>query len=356
MSLPEISVVITFFREGDVFRETIESALSQTHSRTEVVLVDNNANTETREIADNYAKRYPQSVRVVHEPMQGVAASKNRGLLESRGEYVAILDGDDLMESERLSLQKEAIESRPGISLVSTWYDRVSMDNKTVVRKDVSETEPSIWLETQKILRDLFPLSPESGNGSSLHFPLISTAFFRRETALKAGGFNNAFNPRWFEDIDFFVRMYSLGEFLKIPRSLVRYRISSPEAMEVKLKQMDWFGLCRQRGLFYRILWERFGNQSSKASEVFARLGALWYRHESINFFRYKQGRSMGRRMLENALRRNPQDSESRKLWAKSFLPQGLFPRLFWFKEILDLPIPEGATQEMIDTLFQENN
>ena len=157
MASPEISVVITFFREGELLRETVESALAQSFDDREVVLVDNNADSLTREIAQGYADRYPGTVRYVLEPLQGVAASKNRGLRESRGRFVAILDGDDLMAPDRLALQREAFLGTPGASLASTWYDRVSMDNKTVVRANVSETEPSIWFDTQEILRDLFP-------------------------------------------------------------------------------------------------------------------------------------------------------------------------------------------------------
>ena len=353
MNPPDVSVVITFFREGEILRETIESALGQTYQDTEVVLVDNNADPLTRQVAQKFASQFPDSVRLVHEPIQGVAASKNRGLIESRGEFVAILDGDDLMHPERLALQREAFRENPGLALVSTRLDRVSMDNKIEVRKDISQTEPTIWLETERILKDLFPLSPFSGSGQSLHFPLISTAFFKKKTAMDAGGFNNAFNPRWFEDIEFFLRMHEKGEFYKVPRSLVRYRISSPEAMEVKLNQMDWVGLCRQRDLFYRILWERFGNPAPRTAGVFRRLKALWFRHESYNFFRYEQGVPLGKKMLKHSLKNNPRDFTTWKMWIKSQFPQTMHPRLLWFRELLKEPLPAGATQEMVDGLFQ---
>ena len=355
MSKPDVSVVITFFREGAVLRETIESALDQTYPDTEVVLVDNNASPETRQVALDYVARFPQTVRLVHEPIQGVAASKNRGLIESRGEFVAILDGDDLMLPERLSLQREAFRNNPKLSLVSTWLDRVSMDNQIEVRKNIRQTEPNIWLETEQIVKGLFPIStfPQSGSGETLHFPLISTAFFRKETAIKVGGFNNAFNPRWFEDIEFFIRMYEMGEFYKVPQSLVRYRISSPEAMEVKLKQMDWLGLCRQRDLFYQILWNRFGDDTPKTASVFKKLKALWYRHESFNFFRYRQGTSLGKRMLEHAIKNNPRDLTAWKLWLKAQFPQAMHPKLFWFGELQGDPLPSGATIETVDTLFR---
>lgn len=352
MASPEISVVITFFREGELLRETVESALAQTFDNREVVLVDNNADPLTRGIAQGYAERYPGTVRYVLEPIQGVAASKNRGLRESRGRFVAILDGDDLMAPDRLALQREAFLGTPGASLVSTWYDRVSMDNKTVVRANVSETEPSIWFDTQEILRDLFPRGAGSGKGETLHFPLISTAFFERETALAAGGFENRFNPRWFEDIEFFLRMYARGEFVKVPRSLVRYRISSPEAMEIKKKQMDWVGLLRQRDLFFRILREHFDDRTPETEEIFRRLAGLWLRHESVNFLRYRTGRELGRRMLERAIRADSSSVDAWKMWGKTRLPQFLYPSLFWFGSWMEGPLPAGATRELVESVF----
>ncbi|EQD24555.1 MAG: Glycosyl transferase, family 2, partial [Leptospirillum sp. Group IV 'UBA BS'] len=191
MASPEISLVIPFFREGELLREAMECALGQTAGDVETVLVDNNADPDSRRVAMEFSGRYPKSVRLVHESLQGACASRNRGLREARGRFVAFLDGDDLMDPDRLRLQREAFLENPGTALVSAWYDRVSMDNRSVVRRNVSETEPSIWLESQKILRDLYPAGPGSGSGSTLHFPLLSTTFFERETALSAGGFED---------------------------------------------------------------------------------------------------------------------------------------------------------------------
>ena len=349
---PEISTVITFFREGEILKETIESALDQTNQDFEVLLVDNNADAQTRKVAESFVCRFPRIVRLVHEPIQGIAASKNRGLYESRGEFIALLDGDDLMLPERLARQREAFQENPRLSLVSTWYDRISMDNRTIVRKNVSQTEGKLWQETQRILKDLYPCSKESGRGESLHFPLPSSIFFRRQTALDAGGFNNAFNPRWCEEFEFFLRMHEKGEFYKVPESLVRYRVSSPEAMKIKMQQIDWVGISRHMDLLYRVLWENFGHKSPNSKEIFRRLRALWFRHESFNFFRYENGTSLGKKLLVHSLKANPTDLDTWKLWIKAQLPKMIHPQLFWFDELLQEPLPEGANHIFVDGLF----
>lgn len=353
MASPDTSVLITFFREEGVLKDTIESALSQGFSDMEILLVDNNASPENRAVAEQYVSRYPKTVRLVHEAVQGVCSARNTGFRECRGTFIAILDGDDLMHPDRLSLQRAVFDDNPALSVVSCWYDRVSMDNKTVSRANVKQTEPTIWLETEEILKGLFPVSKTSGSGKTLHFPLTSTALFRREQALEAGGFNLIFNPRWYEDVEFFIRMHEMGEFHKVPVSLVRYRISSPEAMEVKQKQMDWLGLCRQLGVFYQVLWERYGNQETTTQKIFERLRALWFRHSSFYFLRYEKDRGLGTRMLSHSLRLNPRDMVTWKLWMKSSLPKSLHPKLFWFDSLNQDPLPPGANEEMVDRFFQ---
>ncbi len=353
MATPEVSIVITLYREGDLLRESVDSALSQTFDQCEIVLVDNNADPLTQSVAKEFVARYPRSVRLVHETVQGACSARNRGIAESRGRFVAFLDGDDLADPQRISLQRERFLSTSGLSLVSGWYDRVSMDNKQVVRKDVSATEPVIWLETQRILKNLFPVGPESGGGETLHFPLTSTTFFERETALAVGGFDTRLNPRWFEDIEFYLRMYAKGEFYKIPQSLARYRIASPEMMEVKRRQMDRVGFLLHMDRFYQILWENFGQSSPAVVKVFHKLAALWLRHESLTFLQYQEGKGLGVRMLDRSLRSDPLSIESWKLRLKAELPHSSYPRMFWFDDFIPGPLPSAATRGLVDSVFQ---
>lgn len=353
MGVPEVSIVITLYREGDLLRESVDSALAQTFEDCEIVLVDNNADPATQAVAKDFEARFPRSVRLVHESVQGACSARNRGIAESRGRFVAFLDGDDLADPQRISLQRERFLNTSGLSLVSGFYDRVSMDNKRVVRKDVSVTEPVIWLETQKILKDLFPVGPGSGRGETLHFPLTSTTFFERETALAVGGFDTRLNPRWFEDIEFYLRMYTKGEFFKISRSLARYRIAAPEMMEVKRRQMDWVGFLLHMDRFYRILWENFGKSSKEVTRIFHKLAALWLRHESLSFLRYQEGKDLGVRMLDRSLKSDPVAIESWKLRLKAELPHGFYPRMFWFEDLISGPLPPKATRGLVDSIFQ---
>ncbi|MCL5259732.1 MAG: glycosyltransferase family 2 protein [Nitrospirae bacterium] len=352
MSAPVISVVITMYREGELLAETIESILRQTCQDFEIVLVNNNADPLTVTVANRYREKYPEKIRIVHEPIQGVSAAKNRGIIESRGTYIALHDGDDLSHPERLHLQFQAMKENPSLAFVGSWFDRVGPDGKEIIKQDVSGAAPYFWLRTEQIIKKLYPERPLSDPSSPLNFALISTTFFKRETAIHVGLFDTRFNPRWFEDFEFLTRLYDTGEVLKIPRSLLRYRMHTPERATILRKQMNWLAVIRHLDLFYNILWDRYQSRTPDAPEIFRELRAFWLTYVSGFFLEHKKGRILGKMALGRALKENRQDPYIWKLWGKSLLPQSLYPKLFWFDELNPSPLPEGANEHLVKGLF----
>lgn len=352
MSNPEVSVVITMYREGDLLAETIESILSQTFQDFEIVLVDNNADPLTVNQARSFQKAYPDKIRIVHEPIQGVSAAKNRGILESRGNYIALHDGDDLSHPRRLEIQWNTFKTHPDISFVGSWFDRVGPDGKQIIKKNISGSAPHFWFRTEQIIKKLYPERSSPDPSCPLNFSLISTTFFRKETAISVGLFDNRFNPRWFEDFEFLTRLYEKGEVVKIPQSLLRYRMHTPERAAILRKQMNWVALIRHLDLFYQILWERYHHRTPESPEVFRELRAFWLSYISGFFLEYKKGRKLGRIALNRAISENFRDTNIWKLWGKSFLPHSLYPKLYWFDELNHSLLPEEADENMVRGLF----
>ena len=352
MTNPVISVVITMYREGELLAETIDSILCQTFQDFEIVLVDNNADPLTIKTANRYKDNHPDKIRIVHEPVQGVSAAKNRGILESRGTYIALHDGDDLSHPERLSLQLETILKNPEISFVCSWFDRVGPDGNQTIKKDISEATPSFWFRTEQIIKKLYPERTSPDPASPLNFSLISTTFFKRQKAIDIGLFDDRFNPRWFEDFEFLTRLYEVGEVIKIPKSLLRYRMHTPERAAILRKQMNWLAIIRHLDLFYTILWERYKNRTPDAPEIFRELRAFWLTYVSGFFLEQEKGRPLGRLALRRALNENSQDLDIWKRWGKTYLPQRLYPKLFWFDELNPNPLPDGADEQLVQGLF----
>lgn len=79
---PAVSVVIPCYHGKNLLAEAIESVLLQTHQDFEIVLVDNNADPESKAVMEKFRKAYPNKIRIVFEPDQGVCSARNRGKMD----------------------------------------------------------------------------------------------------------------------------------------------------------------------------------------------------------------------------------------------------------------------------------
>ena len=113
---------ITIFLDAETFlREAIESVLAQTYANWELLLVDDGSTDGSTEIALGYARLYPQRIRYLeHEGHRnrGMSASRNLGIPHARGEYIALLDADDVWLPLKLERQVAILESDPESAMV----------------------------------------------------------------------------------------------------------------------------------------------------------------------------------------------------------------------------------------------
>ena len=101
--MPAVSVIIPTYDRPRLLRRAVESARSAGES-VEVVVVDDASTDETAEVCRKLA-----GIKYVRlERNQGVAGSRNAGIQQARGEFLAFLDGDDLWEPHKLSRQVKA--------------------------------------------------------------------------------------------------------------------------------------------------------------------------------------------------------------------------------------------------------
>jgi len=104
--MPTVSVVIPCYNAAHFIRETIESALAQTFPPLEVLVIDDGSTDDSAVIAGSIDPR----VRVITQPNQGESVARNRGIGEARGEWIALLDADDLWKPTKLECQLAVAE------------------------------------------------------------------------------------------------------------------------------------------------------------------------------------------------------------------------------------------------------
>lgn len=109
-----ISVPMCVYNGETYLAEAIDSVLAQTYPNVEVILVDDGSTDRSADIARGYGDR----VRYIYQPNMGIGAARNRGLAASRGEFIAILDADDLWIPEKLTLEYQEMMKHPEAGMV----------------------------------------------------------------------------------------------------------------------------------------------------------------------------------------------------------------------------------------------
>ena len=126
MNRPRISVVVPFFDNGDVLGDCLHSIAAQTFTDLEVIMVDDGSTDNGPEIARKWAESDSRFL-LVHSQNGGPGGARNRGVEHARGEYLAFVDGDDMLPAHAYEVLLHTLESS-GSDFVSGAVNRVSTE------------------------------------------------------------------------------------------------------------------------------------------------------------------------------------------------------------------------------------
>ena len=327
-----VSVIIPFCREGKLLEPTIQSVLNQTFRDFEIILVNNNATDESLQIVHAFTQSYPDRIRLVHETDQGACSARNSGIKAANGEYIALLDGDDLMKPDRLRYQFDFLSSRTNVVLLSCHHDLLSHDGSTVLeenRPDFGYGSQNM-LEWKSCLHKLFqPFSLPHYESFDLFGATFM--FFRKKDAIRAGLFDTVFNPRDLEDFEFCMRMFELGGFYLLPETLQYYRDEVPETRKHKKKDKHTKDRMTRVHIFMSILWKRYVLPYPENIPTYNSLLAFHLVNFGTHLMQFSEGRNIGRLFIQRALRTKPQDFRIWKWYVKTWLPRSLHQQFFEF-------------------------
>ena len=104
-----VSVVIPVFNRAKLVVRAIDSVLAQSVKACEIIVVDDGSKDETPQVLKAYGDR----IIVLEQENRGVSAARNRGIKEARGEWIALLDSDDVWHEEKLAQQIAYHEAHP---------------------------------------------------------------------------------------------------------------------------------------------------------------------------------------------------------------------------------------------------
>lgn len=120
----DISVIIPTHNRSDALNLTIENLAKQDFSGLwEVIVVNNNSTDNTDEIVNEWKKRFPVELTLLHEPKPGPAAARNAGASIARGGYLLFMDNDVLAGPGLLSKHYEALIRNPDCWIVGQFQN-----------------------------------------------------------------------------------------------------------------------------------------------------------------------------------------------------------------------------------------
>lgn len=217
---PVVSVIIPTFNRSKLLQKAIESVLQQTLKNFELIIVDDGSKDNTKELVLQYGKKDPR-IRYFYHKNRGLSASRNRGLKESKGKYIALLDDDDIWLKDKLKKQIEVFKTSDLNKLGVVYsYTYIINEHGRIVNLRKRNFRGDLFTDLlggQKIL----------GGGSAI--------LIKKEVFQKVGQFDE--NLRSCEDWDMWSRISVYFQFDLVHEPLIKKRVH-PQAMSNIRKKM----------------------------------------------------------------------------------------------------------------------
>jgi glycosyltransferase involved in cell wall biosynthesis len=230
--LPLATVAIPTYNGGRFINAAIESVRRQTLGDFEIVVVDDGSTDNTVARVRSFRE---ERLRVIEQPHRGATAALNVAVGAARGEFIGLLDQDDLWAPAKLERHVGFFRNNPGAQLTFSWSGLIDEHDRRI------DLHPAHWrgpISFRELLQDYVV-----GNSSSI--------VLRRSAMLAAGGFDPRF-PRY-QDMDLVLRIAqgSRNAVCAVPEELTLYRRHSGQmSRDWRAMRAEWEALLKKcRGL-----------------------------------------------------------------------------------------------------------
>ncbi len=240
MKQPLVSVVMAVYNGQEYLNIAIDSILQQTYKNLELVIVDDGSTDNSSAIIANYSE---PRIRYIHQANQGLASALNHGINQSKGDYIARMDCDDISYPTRLTQQVNFLEKNKNVALVGTSFDLIDLDGCIIDR--------SIHLDMTSDLRTEFLVRNPFGHG---------TVMVRKQVLKTIGSYDTS-QP--IEDYELWWRIAQQYPVASIAKQLYGWRVN-PSSIS------HGHNIKRQREIrqLMKAMWNKELSTISKAMAV----------------------------------------------------------------------------------------
>jgi glycosyltransferase involved in cell wall biosynthesis len=241
MTTPCVSVIVPCHNSAATVGAAVNSALSQSIENLELIVIDDGSSDATTECVEKAAGGDPR-LRLMSQANCGVSFTRNRGVREARGRFVAFLDADDLWSADKLALHLDHLRSDPGVGVS---FGRVQYLDPT--GRPLARVSPTTR-------RSLGPADLLTGNRTITTSNLV----VRRELFAQAGGFDERMS--FAEDLEWLTRVLCTTNWsiTGIDAIVVGYR-TSPGGLSSRIERMEegWETMIEKVRVFAPVLVAR---------------------------------------------------------------------------------------------------
>lgn len=266
---PKVSIVIPTYNGSKTIQKTLESVLSQSYSNFEIIIVDDDSSDSTIEIV----KQIVPTAHIIHNNHKGTMSTRQLGIDAASGDFIALLDQDDIWYENLLTEEVKILIDNPEIGLVFSNMKAIDENGNLLSFNVIPDTENYV-ISWEKVLL-IGPIA-------------LSTVVFRKKIINLIGGLDVSFGHSGaLGDSDFFIRSIEVTKVHFIPKNLGFYRwsetrpgrlVSFLDNLEVYAKKYwhhprlqeknnnelrsQFVQACGNYGLhIYRLLLKQYGNK-----------------------------------------------------------------------------------------------
>ena len=231
-----VSIIIPSYNHEKYIRQCIDSVINQTYKEWELIIIDDGSKDSSNEIIASYTD---PRIHYYQQENAGAHNTINRGLEMAKGEYLSILNSDDLYHPQRLEKALHHFSLHPDIELISTWLEIIDAEGKKLGMKQAwHNMEP--WKIRNK--QQTFASSDDYAMNAlmSNFVSTTSNMIFKRSVYEKTGGMRNL---RFAHDWDFLLRVCAAHRCYDLKEPLVSYRVHTTNTISSNRKWM-LFEVC----------------------------------------------------------------------------------------------------------------
>lgn len=265
---PLLSIVIPSFNHEKYIGQAIESVIAQSYQTWELIIIDDgstdNSVREAKKFQDN-------RIKIIVQENAGAHNAINRGLSMAKGQYLAILNSDDVYESKRFELMISEMENHPEIGFMCSFITVIDDKNKTLGVKEGWKN-----MESWQVMHPELSFKTSNDFKKNLimsNFTSTTSNFlFRHDLYERIGGMRNL---RFVHDWDFALRAAEVTECKLYEKPLMRYRVHNTNTISSNRKWMlfeiAWIWATNLRRFYGTLLF----SEKNKYDDIVALVESL---------------------------------------------------------------------------------